>query len=158
MKRLSLVLGTDVILDFLTCHSPFYEKVRLLMIAGYADEFELWVTAPQFIDLAYALSGGDDECLMPDAFEQIRGLRSFIKVFAVGSLEVDRMLAAVWSSPEACLLHESALTIGADAIVTRATEGFDAPSVKVVDCEGLFEWIKESYGFDYNKAGSLNEQ
>lgn len=158
MKRLSLLLGTDVVMDFLMCRSPFYEKARLLMIAGYADEFELWITAPQVLDLAYALSDGGDELLMPDALEQIRGLRAFVKVFAAGGVEIDRTLAAVWSSPEACLLHESALTIGADAIVTRAVKGFDAPSIKVVDCDGLFEWVKESYGFVYGDAGSSRAQ
>lgn len=152
MEKLRLLLDTNVVIDYLDAREPHYEKARLLMLAGYAGEFELWITASQVSDLIYILSEGGSRERMPGVLERLRGLRSFVEVFATGESEVDRMLAASWKDPEDCLLFEAALSLRADAIITRNQKDFEASLIKVLDCEEFFEWVKREYSLDYDEV------
>lgn len=152
MEKLRLLLDTNVVIDYLDAREPHYEKARLLMLAGYAGEFELWITASQVSDLIYILSEGGSRERMPGVLERLRGLRSFVGVFATGESEVDRMLAASWKDPEDCLLFEAALSLRADAIITRNQKDFETSLIKVLDCEEFFEWVKREYSLDYDEV------
>lgn len=152
MEKLRLLLDTNVVIDYLDAREPHYEKARLLMLAGYAGEFELWITASQVSDLIYILSEGGSRERMPGVLERLRGLRSFVEVFATGESEVDRMLAASWKDPEDCLLFEAALSLRADAIITRNQKDFETSLIKVLDCEEFFEWVKREYSLDYDEV------
>ena len=119
MARAKLLVDTNVLIDYLSMREPFYDEARLLMIVGRVGEFELWMTSSQVTDLIYILSDGGKQSLMPSVLERLRGLRTFVEVFAVGGAEVDRMLASAWKDPEDALMFESALSLKADAIIVR---------------------------------------
>ena len=93
MGRLKLLLDTNVVVDFLHEREPHYRKTRLLMSAGRVGEFDLWITSSQVTDLVYILSDGGKRSELPRVLEQLRGLRTFVNVYAVGDREVDRALA-----------------------------------------------------------------
>lgn len=152
MARLKLLLDTNVVIDYLDMRDPHYEKSRLLMLAGYVGEFELWITAPQVTDLIYVLTEGGKKSLVPEVLERLRKLRAFINVFATSGNEVDRMLAEAWDDPEDSLLFEAALSMRADAIITRNQKDFESSLVKVLDCNRFFDWVKESCGIDYGEV------
>lgn len=152
MEKLRLLLDTNVVIDYLDAREPHYEKARLLMLAGYAGEFELWITASQVSDLIYILSEGGSRERMPSVLERLRRLRSFVEVFATGESEVGRMLAASWKDPEDCLLFETALSLKADAIITRNQKDFETSLIKVLDCEEFFKWVKREYSLDYDEV------
>lgn len=149
---MKLLLDTNIIVDFLHEREPFYRKARLLMTAGRVGEFDLWITSSQVTDLIYILSEGGRRTLLPRVLEQLRGLRTFVNVYAVGDREIDRMLAASWKAPEDSLIFESALRMRADAIVTRNRKDFESSTVKVVDCEELFAWMRRDFGLDYDEV------
>lgn len=149
MARAKLLLDTNVVIDYLDEREPFFEKARLLMLAGYVGEFDLWITATQITDLIYVLTEGGKKSLVPGVLERLRGLRTFVNVFAAGGSEVDRMLAEAWSDPEDSLLFEAALSMRADAIITRNQGDFESALVKVLSCEESFDWVRESFGVDY---------
>lgn len=149
MARAKLLLDTNIVIDYLHRRKPFYEKARLLMIAGRVGEFELWMTSAQITDLVYILSDGGSRTLMPQVMEQLRALRTFIDVYAVSSSEVDRMLASAWSDPEDALIFESALKMRADAIISRNQKDFESDLIKVVDCTEFFDWMKKEFDLDY---------
>lgn len=151
MPKLKLLLDTNVVIDYLDVREPYYRKARLLMMAGYAGEFELWITSSQITDLVYVLTEGGRHELVPDVLDRLRGLRTFVDVFAVGGDEIDRMLAASWKDPEDSLIFGAALSLKADAIVTRNRKDFESSPIKVFDCEEFFLWIKERYGLDYDE-------
>lgn len=100
MAQVELLLDTNVVVDYLNEREPFYEKARLLMIGGRVGEFELWVSSSQVTDLVYILSNGGRASEMDAAMGQLRGLRTFVNVFAASEREVDLMLAASWHDPE----------------------------------------------------------
>lgn len=149
---MKLLLDTNIVVDFLHEREPFYRKARLLMTAGRVGEFDLWITSSQVTDLIYLLSEGGRRTLLPRVLEQLRGLRTFVNVYAVGDREIDRMLAASWRDPEDSLIFESALRMRADAIVTRNQKDFESSMVKVVDCEELFVWMRRDFGLDYDEV------
>ena len=53
MPQARVLLGTEVVMDFMNERQPFYQQTRMLMVAGRVGEFDLWVTAPQVVDLVY---------------------------------------------------------------------------------------------------------
>lgn len=125
------------------------------MIAGRVGEFDLWITSSQVTDLVYILSDGGNRSLMVSVLEQLRALRTFVNVYPVGSSEIDRMLASSWKDPEDSLIFESALTMRADAIITRNQVDFETEAIKVVDCAEFFHWMKEDFGLDYEETPLL---
>ena len=150
MGRLKLLLDTNVVVDFLHEREPHYRKTRLLMLAGRVGEFDLWITSSQVTDLVYILSDGGKRSELPRVLEQLRGLRTFVNVYAVGDREVDRALATLWKDPEDALIFEAALAMKADAIVTRNQKDFEKSSIKVFDCTGLFAYLEEEKGLVYD--------
>ena len=147
---MKLLLDTNVVVDYLNKREPFYEKTRLLMILGYAQEFELWITSSQMTDLVYVLTEGGKQLLMPEVMQQLRSVRQFINVYATGEDEIDKMLLTNWKDPEDFLLYQCALSINADAIITRNTADFEEQLMKVCDCGEFFEWVYENNSVHYS--------
>lgn len=152
MTRAKLLLDTNVVIDFLSKREPFYQKARLMMIAGKVGEFQLWLSASQMTDVLYILSDGGPTGHMPRAIEQIRGLRTFVNVYPAGEAEIDAMLAADWTDPEDALIHEIALSLGADAIITRNEKDFERSLLPVFDCEDFFAWAESKWAVRYEEA------
>lgn len=151
MTHAKLLIDTNVLIDYLSVREPFYEEARLLMIAGRVGEVELWMTSSQVTDLIYILSDGGKQTLLPDVLERLRGLRTFVEVFAVTDREVDQMLASAWKDPEDALMFESALSLKADAIITRNAKNFENPLVPAITAQDYFEWLRNEHGVNYQE-------
>ena len=147
---MKLLLDTNVVVDYLHVRKPFFEKARLLMILGYAQEFELWITSSQMTDLVYILTEGGKQQLMQEALQQLRELRHFVNVYATGENEVDKMLLTNWKDPEDFLLYQCALSLKADAIITRNSCDFEEHSVEVCNCNEFFDWVYENNLVNYS--------
>lgn len=152
MAQAKLLLDTNVVIDYLNEREPHYEKARLLMIGGRVGEFELWISSSQVTDLVYILSNGGRANEIDAVMEQLRGLRTFVNVFAASEREVDLMLAASWRDPEDYLLYEIALALRADALITRNQHDFPQGLVPVMDCDEFFQWMRDAYGLDYDEV------
>ena len=152
MFKPRLLLDTNIVVDFLNECDPYYAKARLLMMAGYVGDFDLWLSSSQVTDLIYILSEGGKRSFMRETLERLRGLRTFVNVFAVSENEVDRTLATSWSDPEDALLFEVALALKADAIVTRNACDFESSLIKVLNCEELFSWLEADFGIVYDEV------
>ncbi len=145
------MLDTNVVVDFLSGRNPFYEASRLLMIVGRVGEFELWISSSQVTDLIYILSNGGNRNLVPEVLEKLRGLRTFVNVYSVGDADIDKMLYSMWSDPEDALISNAALSLKADCLVTRNQKDYRDSLVRVMDCNELFDWLKEERGIDYKE-------
>lgn len=149
MAQAKLLLDANVVIDYLNEREPFYEKARLLMIGGRVGEFELWISSSQVTDLVYILSNGGRASEMDVVMGQMRGLRTFVSVFAASEREIDPMLAASWRDPEDYLLYEIALALRADALITRNQSDFPQGLVPVMNCDEFFQWMMDVHGLDY---------
>lgn len=149
MALAKLLLDTNILVDYLNVREPHYASARLLMLTGYAEEFELWISSSQVTDLVYILSEGGRQSMLDETMERLQKLRTFVNVFAVSDREIDLMLAAHWKDPEDYLLVEVALALKADAIITRNQKDFPKNLVPVMDCEEFFAQLKRERGVDY---------
>lgn len=138
-------------MDFMNERQPFYQQTRMLMVAGRVGEFDLWVTAPQVVDLVYLLSEGGKPELLPRAMERIRGLRTFVQVADLTAANVDRMLASSGQNPEGQLMVNAAIDLRADFLLTHDPDGLENGLVKVTDVPGMFDWLCENRDLDYTQ-------
>lgn len=152
MPKLKLLLDTNVVIDCLSRRKPFDSSARLVMAAGRMGDFALWITASQITDLIYILSDGETQELIPRALDQLTGLRTFVRVYPAGESEVDRMLASSWKDPEDNLLYQSALSMKADAIVTRNQKDFEGKIVPALTCDELLRNVEKTYGISYEEV------
>lgn len=150
---IKLLLDTNIIIDYLRQREPFFEKTRLLMILGYTHEVELWIASSQITDLIYKLTDDGRRSLMSEVMYQLRKLRQFIDIFAVGQNDVDKMLLTSWKDPENFLLYQCALSLKADAIITRNANDFEEQLIKICNCDEFFEWIYKTTGVRYSLEG-----
>lgn len=151
MSKLRLLLDTNIVIDFLNAKEPFFESARLLMALGRFGEFELWISSSQVTDLVYVLSNGGKQQEMPTVLQQLRDLRTFINVFATSDREIDAMLARTWKDPEDYLLYEIALSLKADAILSRNQSDFPDGLIPVMDCEEFFNWMEQTHNLSYGE-------
>lgn len=155
MRKLELLLDTNIVLDFLNHRNPFYEDARLLMIAGRVGEFTLWIASSQISDIVYVATDGGRKDRIPQVLEQMRMLRSIVNVLPVTESDVDKMLATTWSDPEDVLLFDIALKAHVDAVITRdedfkkAVEKAGIDAIEVFDCSEFFDWLKAEHDVSY---------
>ena len=77
MAQAKLLLDTNIVIDYLNEREPYYEKARLLMIAGRVGEFDLWMSSSQITDLIYILSEGGAQSLIPLVLERLPPASAF---------------------------------------------------------------------------------
>lgn len=152
VKQFRFMVDTNIILDYLDERDEFYEKARLLALCAQVGEFELWASASQFTDLVYLLSDGGKSSLMPEVLERLRALRSFVYVCPLDSTDIDAMLESGWKDPEDYIIYAGALSVGADAILTRDQKDFQESSIRVFDCDELFRWLEEDHDLIYEEV------
>lgn len=150
MKRLKLLLDTNVCVDYLNRREPFFEDVRNLMVLGYVDEVELWITSTQMTDLVYISTDGGKPRFLQKTLERLRKFRQIVNVYPVGECEIDKMLLTNWKDPEDFLIYQCAISMSASAILTRNACDFEEQLIKVCDCKEFFKWIYESYSMKYS--------
>ena len=152
MALQKLLLDTNVVIDFIGEREPFCKEVNLLMLASRVGEFDLWIASSQVTDIIYILTDGGKKQKVPEVLEKLRGLRTFVSVYAVADTDIDKMLATNWDDPEDALLVDLALKMHADAIITR-DEDFPATDlIRVHDCAGFFTWLSEEKGVYYDEV------
>lgn len=101
-------------------------------------------------DLVYILSDGGKALEMPKALETLRGVRQFVNIYAPGEVEIDKMLLTSWQDPEEALMHEVALSLRVDAIISRNAQDYEGSFMPVLMCSELFEEFK-SQGIVYEE-------
>ena len=151
MYRATVMLDTNVVIDYLSRREPFFERARLVMLCGRAGEFRLLLAASQITDLVYILSNGGRASEVPAVQQRLRGLRTFVDVVPVDAAAIDRMLSTGWNDPEHALLYDLALAAGADCLLTRNKADFKAGPLPVMDCDEFFAWVEETRGALYDE-------
>lgn len=150
MSMMRLVLDTNIVIDFMNQREPFWPDARKLVVAGKVGEFDLWVSSSQVTDMLYIASDGETAALLPDTMRKLRGILTFVGVADIGWAEVNAMLNSSWPNPEDALVHEAALKVRADAIITRDRQLMRQSRVPAMDCAELFEKLEAERGLVYD--------
>ena len=123
---------------------------RCFLLVVCVGDFDLWISSSQMTDLVYILSDGGKALEMPKALETLRGVRQFVNIYAPGEVEIDKILLTSWQDPEEALMHEVALSLRVDAIISRNAQDYEGSFMPVLTCSELFEEIK-SQGIVYEE-------
>lgn len=67
------------------------------------------------------------------------------------------MLASVWNDPEDALIYECALSLKADAIISRNAADFQKGVIPIMTCQEFFEYMYKEHGFHYVYSKALDE-
>ncbi len=144
-----LLVDTNILVDHLLDRRPFSEPASLLIALGRLREFELWMSASQITDVFYILSDGGKAARALMVRAALRRMREAVRVCALLESDVDATLDSPWDDFEDACVHQCALKIKADAIITRNQEDFARSSIKVFDCDELFAYLRDEKGLDY---------
>ena len=144
-----LLVDTNIIIDCLRKRHPHAESASLLLGLGKLGEFELWVSPTQMGDAFYLLTDGGKKPLAHAVQEELRDVRSAVRVCQFGESEVDKALASDWPDFEDALVYEAARSLKADALITRNQKDFEKSTISVFDCDEFFDWFAAEHGIHY---------
>lgn len=150
------LVDSNIVIDLLAHREPFCADAELLFLCGAVGEHELWITSAQANDIFYVLSGGASSggaarSRRRETAESLRLLRRFVHVCGIDEEDFDAALESTFDDLEDACVHQAALKVRADAIVTRDAQGFARSSIKVFDCARLFEWLAAEHGRTYDE-------
>lgn len=147
-----LVVGNNILIDYLIDRRPFSEKAMLLMELGYTKELELWMGTSQITDLIYVVTNGDRASEAAYAKEVMQGLRKMMRIYATDEEDFDAVANSTWEDIEDAFVFQTALKVKAEAIITRDEAGFSKSSIRTFDCEGLFAYLATEKGLVYEET------
>ncbi|MCL1797113.1 MAG: PIN domain-containing protein [Eggerthellaceae bacterium] len=147
-----LMLDTNVALDFMLARHPHFTSARNLMMLGYVQEIELWMSGAQINDLLYVLTKGGKPTHNDAAKQALKKLRRCVQVYRVGEQEIDAALESTWEDLEDACLYQAALNLKADFIITRNSQDFSRSSIRALSADAFFEHLAESEGLAYEIA------
>ncbi|WP_350454009.1 PIN domain-containing protein [Slackia heliotrinireducens] len=145
-----ILVDTNVILDFMLKRTDF-DFARWLLIFSKMNDYELWVSSSQIADLHYIASNRGNRRHAERARAALLHLRKFVNVVSVGQREVDLALDSQWDDFEDSLVHQAAVSIGANVLVTRNLADFERSSIPAMTPEAFFTWMEERHGIYYTE-------
>lgn len=146
-----IVVDSNIILDCLKERIPFEMVASKLLLFGYVNEAELWVSGAQINDLMYMLADGGKSTLADSAKHSLRYLRECTHIYRIGAEELDAVLNSTWRDLEDAYLYQAAVNLKADFIVTRDKKGFAQSSIRVVDASEFFDFMREEKNLAYEE-------
>lgn len=146
-----LLVDTNIVIDWLQARSPYDRAAKKLAALGYLGEFELWMSSSQVTDAFFVLSEGGKSIHIDEVKRRLKGARKALRVYALNENDVDAALDSTWDDFEDACVYQAALRVRADALITRNKKDFVKSSVRVLDCEGFFEYLEEERGIAYEE-------
>jgi len=122
-------IDTNVIMDYLTVRSPFFESASLIIDMCDRKEIEGIISSLTIINCAYILRKAFSKDIM---FDKVQWM---VKNFVISSVNRNMLLTAISYTPydfEDAVQQASAMSEFADVIITRDNKGFRNSSTLVL--------------------------
>lgn len=145
-----LFADTNIIVDFLSQRRVSEQPARLLFALCALGEIELWVSSSQITDVYYIVrrSYGVADAV---ARAKMIQLRKHLRIHALSGYEVDSALRSDWADFEDACVYYAAVAEKVDAIITGNQRDFSKSSLRVVDYDGLFDYLENELGLVYDE-------
>ena len=145
---MKLVLDSNIVIDYLAMREPFCESAEKLMMLGKVGEHELWVSTAQANDMFYIFSEGR-KSKAEFVKQKMNKLKTILRFCGLNEEDFLNVLDSAWLDLEDACVHELAVKLSADAIITRNQKDFKKSTIPVYDCEEFFEHMK-ALGVEYH--------
>ena len=138
MKK-KLFLDTNVLIDYLGSRKDFAAASTIISLAqkGY---FTLLVSSLSFATASYILNAHHKKTNA----EIVSLFASFVKqcnVTPIDSVVIDKAIASDFNDFEDAMQYYSALREGADAIITRNTDDFNAAKIDIYNPQAFLDML-----------------
>ena len=143
---LSILLDTNILIDFYQRREPHVDYARQLMLASSFGDAELWVSAKSFADVFYVLSKRHPSSEVQAAFLESLG---WLKVCSIDGPDVKLASERTWDDFEDCLVAIAAEKAGADFLITRDAAGFADSRVPALSPQAFFDHLAAEHGIVY---------
>jgi predicted nucleic acid-binding protein len=140
MKK--VFLDTNVLIDYLARRGQFFQSAAQIVQLGQDRQCELLVSALSFATASFIMESHHK--LPSEVIVQKFAL--FVKmcnVTPVDSLIIDEAIASRFSDFEDAMQYYSAVREGADAIITRNSDDFDAAQIEVYEPQQFLDMLAE---------------
>ncbi len=138
MKKDSVFVDTNIILDWLGRREPFFQYAEELFLKAENEEIEILISTMSYISTEYILR----KQLGKDKTRQaLTGIRTISTVCNSGGKEIDLALVSDIKDFEDAFQYYSAINNSANIIITRNPKDFKDPRIPVMSAE---EYVKLS--------------
>jgi len=138
---LSILIDTNVAVDFIVRRMPFYEESAKVIEAASLKIFNAYISASCVTDIYYiARRELKDRDL---TLELLKNFLTIVKVAAVSEKEITTALDSAWSDFEDSVQYSVALSGDMDYIITRNVKDFSSSEVPAMTPEDFCEMLLE---------------
>ena len=135
MSVLTVLIDTDVLIDFLTDRKPFTANAKKLMQKSHEKTMNAFLAAHSVTNIFYILR---KHYSVADRKQRLTDLCKIVSVVEIGAeLILNALANNDFDDVEDCLQSECATAINADYIVTRNIEDYAGSKVPAVLPEEL---------------------
>ena len=135
---MTVFVDTDVVLDVLSQRQPFYDDAAQLFSLADNGGITLVVSSLCFSNLNYILS---KQYSAAAAKKYLQKFKTLVTVAAVTDKIVELALLSAFKDFEDALQHYTALSVQADAIVTRNIKDYKSATIKVLTPHQLLKQL-----------------
>lgn len=116
----TIFADTNIVIDLLEKREPFYKDAVRLFTLAYQKKLEIYVSGCTFTTASYLLRKHSPE----DIKSLLSNFRQIAKVSPIDENVIDLAIASNFDDYEDAVQHFSALSVAAEAIVTRNEKDF----------------------------------
>ena len=141
VNMLSILIDTNVAVDFIVHRMPFYEESAKVIEAASLKIFNAYISASCVTDIYYIARRElkDRELTL----KLLKNFLTIVKVAAVSEKEIKIALESMWSDFEDAVQYSVALSNNMDYIITRNVKDFSASEVPAMTPEAFCEMLLE---------------
>jgi predicted nucleic acid-binding protein len=143
-----VLLDASVLTDLLKRDPDRYQAARRLVILSSAGDYELWVCATQLPTLVDEVAMGDLDAARA-CRRDLLGLHRYLHFAVPNESAVTAALNSGWTFLDDAFVHQTAVLLGADAIVSDREAELMLSSVPVMGVAGFFEWMETVQRISY---------
>jgi len=137
---LSILIDTNVALDFVLCRQPFYQIAEKVVETANPQNISLNVSAASVTDIYYlARRELKDRNL---ALQLLKNFLNVAKIAAVSEDEINKALELEWSDFEDAVQYSTALLSQMDYIITRNAKDFKSSEVPAISPEDFLALLE----------------
>ncbi len=136
---MKVYIDTNILVDFVCRRKEFFAQARDLLAYGYAGKFSLLTSALSFVNIMYIAHKYD----YVDVESSLLKIASFVDVVDLKGGAVVWALTSDWKDYEDATQYKTALTYGADCIVTRNKKDYNRSTIPVYSIKEFFATIEK---------------
>ena len=138
MKKDSVFVDTNIILDWLGKREPFFKYAEELFLKAENEEIDILISTMSYISTEYILRKqiGKDKTR-----QALMGIRTISTVCNSGGKEIDLVLVSDMKDFEDAFQYYTAINNSASIIVTRNPKDFEDSRIPIMSAE---EYVKLS--------------